>query len=369
MIQRIRSNEYMKRVGAMTEVEKLALAKRVGEWLHDAPRLLMQKANEPLAHMQSVIQVGAEWNDAEQSAFNEGVRLLTPFVGIADTWLPDMIYSKAARRCIRRMIDILTAQGAGLAKKPAPKPATMPERKQEQATTPTPTEQTPPKRKRGRPRKVITSLQTDVANTVIPRPKHIDQYAHLLPEETQQRAAQYGPLMRDLDAARQNMRLLMDDKHSTAAEREKWAKVAVRIDERVASIRKELDKEWKKVVETGRVVIDALGIAHITDPVTGAIADPAPKVNFKPDDTTAKPKPKKPKAKPMTEEEKLKRMDYLRKWLRDPRPPVTDERRKLYEQYAKELIRLGGHLTGAAIKNGERYGAKIPKRKNERMKN
>jgi hypothetical protein len=99
---------------------------------------------------------------------------------------------------------------------------------------------------------------------VVPaRPKHIDQYVHLLPKATQERAAGYGELMRQLGEARDNMQLLMDDDHASAKSREQWAKQATRIDKKIRAIREELDREWEKVAESGRVVIDGLGMAHL----------------------------------------------------------------------------------------------------------
>ena len=98
MIRRIQANEYLKRVASMTEAERLALDKRVGEWLKTAPKILQPCADAPLARMQSVMQVGGGCIDAEQEAFMEGVRLLTSFMTTADTWVPTMIYTRAARR-------------------------------------------------------------------------------------------------------------------------------------------------------------------------------------------------------------------------------------------------------------------------------
>lgn len=374
MIRRITNEEYVKRIGSMNAKEKVSLAERVGEWLDNKAPLLARRAAEPHARMQSVMQLSVDWNDAEQTAFMEGARLLTAFMGVADTWLPVMIYTKAARRSIIRMVDILQSQATRITAKPVSAPDPSPTTQQ-----PTPAPQQPVKRKRGRPKGSTKKAKEEanpqssnlnsqtIADAVIPRPKHIDQYAHLLPEATQQRAAQYGPLMRDLEAARQNMRLLMDDTHATATERERWAKTAVRLDDRIGNIRKELDEEWNKVVATGRVVIDDFGMAHILDPATGKVNDPQPKVDFKGVDDKPKPKeddkPKRSHHKQLTDEEKAKRTVYLQKWLRDRRPTASDEHRKQWEANARELIRLGGHLTDSMRQTGEHYGARIPKAK------
>ena len=96
------------------------------------------------------------------------------------------------------------------------------------------------------------------------RPKHIDQYVHLLPQKTQERAAQVKTMLMDLDEAREKARLLMEaGEHSDAIEL--WARKATRLDSAVKSIYRELDSEWDKLVGQGRVVVDDLGIAHVVE--------------------------------------------------------------------------------------------------------
>ena len=210
------------------------------------------------------------------------------------------------------------------------------------------------------------STNEATSSPVIPRPKHIDQYVYLLPERTQIRAAKYGTLMRELEQARSNMKLLIDDPHAKPSERERWAKTAVKVDNQIAALRRELDAGWANLVDTGRVVVDDMGMAHIIDPETGKIADPKPAVTAPSDDAQEKPKeqPKpKEKPKPLTPEEKAKRISYLQKWLRDSRPTATEERKKQWEENAHELLHLGGKLSDAMVKAGEHYGAKIPIRK------
>lgn len=386
MIRQIQANEYLKRVASMTEVEKLALAKRVGEWLETAPKLIQPCADAPLARMQSVMQVGGEWNDAEQEAFMEGVRLLTPFMATADTWLPTMIYTKAARRCIFNMIEMLRGNVDKLRVVPQSAPDRVPSPKPALPINPTtstqPTDK--PKKKVGRPRKMTKeeeekalspnpfapnenkSANEATSSPIIPRPKHIDQYAYLLPERTQIRAAQYGPLMRELERARSNMKLLIDDPHAKPSERERWAKTAVKTDNQIAALRRELDAGWANLIDTGRVVVDDMGMAHIIDPETGLIADPKPVVTAPSDVDQEKPKEQpnpKEKPKPLTPEEKAKRISYLQKWLRDPRATATEDRKKQWEENANELLHLGGTLSDAMVKTGEYYGAKIPRQK------
>lgn len=140
------------------------------------------------------------------------------------------------------------------------------------------------------------------------RPKHIDQYVHLLPKATQDRASQYGELMRQLGEARDNMQLLMGDDHASAKSREQWAKQATKLDKKIRALKEELDREWEKVAESGRVVIDDLGMAHLVS-------------DGKPSGTVADgevPETIKPETCELTSEQKKRRRE-LRKWLIDLR--------------------------------------------------
>ena len=386
MIHKITGNEYLKRVGAMDANEKRQLADRIGEWLEKAG-VLLPKAGEPLARMQNVIQLGGAWDEPAQQAFNEGALLLSAFMGVTDTWLPDMLYTKSVKRVIMLMYDVLKTNVGKITVRPQSAELKKPVPSDADQSTPV---EAPKRKGRGRPPKEKPAkdenpspsdnnlsqnaknvaqnaklLTTDL-NTIVPRPKHIDQYIHLLPEDTQKRAAQYGTLMRDLGTARNNLRLLIVDSKSTAVERERWAKAAVKIDGRIAALRKELDDEWSRVVATGHVVVDDLGMAHLIDPKTGTVADPKPKVAIPTDDKKGtKPKRSHHKkvdpGKTMTDEEKKKRISYLQKWLRDPRPEATPEHKKQWGLNIKELIALGGRVTKSIVKAGEHYGVKIPK--------
>lgn len=141
---------------------------------------------------------------------------------------------------------------------------------------------------------------------VVPaRPKHIDQYVHLLPKATQERASQYGDLMRQLGEARDNMQLLMDDDHASAKSREQWAKQATRIDKKIRALREELDREWDKVAESGRVRTDAFGNAFLMP-------------DGKPSGTVADGDGGEQEPAELTSEQKKRRRD-LRKWLIDLR--------------------------------------------------
>jgi hypothetical protein len=350
MIYRIASNEWLKRVENMTNVEKGALAKRIEDWLKFKANLLLPKAEEIPARMMSVEQICAGWTSDAQDAFNEGVRLMTPFDGRTDTWLPVMIYTKAAKRCIHRIVNILVQQ--------LPKLGT--------ATTPMPNDATtsnPQNHKTAEPHNRKTEQLEAVGlehSSVVPRPKHIDQYIHLLPEETQTRAANYGQLMKELGTARTNMRLLLEDSKSTATAREQWAKIAVALDKNIGDLRKELDAEWNKLTASNRISVDMFGVAHILE-------DNRPKhitsikTNNKNGGLPQKSKKESAPRKQYTEEEKNAHIKYLQKWLRDPRPAATPEHKNLWQENAKELIELGGELTKSMLKTGEHYKAKIPK--------
>lgn len=156
---------------------------------------------------------------------------------------------------------------------------------------------------------------------VVPaRPKHIDQYVHLLPKATQERASQYGELMRQLGEARDNMQLLMDDDHASAKSREQWAKQATRIDKKIRALKEELDREWEKVAESGRVRVDALGNAFLVPDGESS-------------DTTADGEGGEQEPAELTSEQKKRRRD-LRKWLIDlRRGKEGKDREKRIEQW------------------------------------
>lgn len=168
------------------------------------------------------------------------------------------------------------------------------------------------------------------------RPKHIDQYVHLLPKETQERAAGYGELMRQLGEARDNMQLLMDDDHASAKSREQWAKQATKIDKKIRAIRDELDREWEKVAASGRVMIDDLGMAHLvpTSQCNAALNE---------DGTGADGEGGEQEPAELTSEQRKRRRD-LRKWLIDLRRGKDGkDREKRIEQWRvnwKEYLTL-----------------------------
>lgn len=166
---------------------------------------------------------------------------------------------------------------------------------------------------------------------VVPaRPKHIDQYVYLLPKATQERAAEYGELMQQLGEARDNMQLLMEDDHASAKSREQWAKQATKIDKKIRAIREELDREWEKVAESGRVRTDAFGSAFLMP-------------DGKPSGTVADGDGGEQEPAELTSEQKKRRRD-LRKWLIDlRRGKEGKDREKRIEQWRvnwKEYLTL-----------------------------
>lgn len=159
-------------------------------------------------------------------------------------------------------------------------------------------------------------------SSVIPaRPNHIDQYVHLLPKGTQERAAKYGPLMRELDELREQERLLMDADGVSAKERETVAKRIAAVDKEVGSIKRELDAEWDKLAKSGRVVVDDLGMARVlSNPQT---SDINPQTS-------------------LTSEQRLRRRE-LRKWLTDTRRGNGDTREEhviKWKENFKEYLTL-----------------------------
>ena len=383
MITKISSSEYLKRYDNMDAGERQMVNDRVGQWLRSGGRRLMALADGLDARLQNVMQLSAGWNDADCQAFMEGVRLMTAFAGHADTWLPEMIYVKAAKRSIHKVWEVLnrvSGGGDGIAMQLTKKNPNVlassltitEEQKQRivekytkrvmeklgatpvgkpQGTVPAgeaagTTAQQNLKPALGANVTLATSGTQETLNLkpggVPPRPRHIDQYVHLLPEGTQKRAAAYGELMREFDVSREKLRLVMEDVHASDKDREQWAKKVAKLDGQIGDIRKELDLEWEKVAASGRVVVDELGMAHLV-PVgessgTAAISEGA--------DGGATGTAQDASA---TDEraDDLRKAALLRKWLIDTRYGNKDaEKRAKYQEKWREkyleMVRLGG---------------------------
>ena len=326
MVRKIQTGEYLKRYGNMTAAERQSYMERVGEWLRSGRNVLQARAEDADARMRNVLMASVMWNDAESEAFEDGARLLSALVGTSDTWLPERLYQMAVRRSIRQIGKCLKEVLAAT-EKPTP---VLPKggmkdeggkRKEENPPLPLP--------------KGGSDSKPNPTMTGVPvRPKHIDQYVHLLPEKTQKRAGQVRELLRDLDVAREKARLLMDagEQGDKVAQ---WAKKATQLDDKVRSIYRELDAEWEKLVQTGRVVVDVFGNASVAPDgkPSGTVA-----TDGAPSGTVAEQE--KPE---LTTEQKHRRRE-LRKWLIDTRRGADGKaREKRIEQWKvniKEYLTL-----------------------------
>jgi len=380
MIRKILVRDYLKGIDDMTAEERRAFVGRVGEWLARDGMRLLTLTDRPLARSQNLMTVTTRWTAEDCKAMTDGISLMSAMVAVAETWLPTQIYIKSAYRAIRQVVSVLSevkseelrvknllppskvtahntsgrgaaahynqeskrAAGAG-----AGKPQALPTPVGAGAvSSPSAKQQGTEAAQTGKPLPMIKTVGTEydaatdtvrVQCAVVPaRPKHIDQYVHLLPKETQERAAGYGELMRQLGEARDNMQLLMDDDHASAKSREQWAKQATKLDKKIRAIRDELDREWEKVAESGRVVIDDLGMAHL---VSASQCNAAQNEDgTSPDGEGGEQEPVK-----LTSEQKKRRRE-LRKWLIDlRRGKEGKDREKRIEQWRvnwKEYLTL-----------------------------
>ena len=363
MIKKILVRDYLKGYDKMTAEERKAFVGRVGEWLVRDGMRLLTLTDRPMARSQSLMTITTRWTAEDTKAMTDGILLMSALVGVADTWLPTQIYMKSAYRAVRQVVSVLSeVKSEELRVKNFLRPdgSMQPgvERnikagasKEEsaagtkKATQAVGAKATPVNRKQNggavaaqqqKPLPMIKTVGTEynaatdtlrVQCAVVPaRPKHIDQYVHLLPKATQERASQYGELMRQLGEARDNMQLLMDDDHASAKSREQWAKQATRIDKKIRVLREELDREWEKVAESGRVEIDDLGMAHLVS-VSQCNA------TQNEDSTAADGEGCELEPAELTSEQRKRRRD-LRKWLIDlRRGKEGKDREKRIEQW------------------------------------
>lgn len=320
MVRKIQLSDYTKRYDNMSAEERQAFVGRVGEWLRSAGHALMHRADDFNALQQDVVPLSATWNDAECAAFEEGARLLSAMVARTDTWLPELLYRKSARRSIRQMVKVLTTVTEGEEVKADVSPRESPAEK-EQVATQGAGEATSVKIEepsKETPREMPADSRPAIGLPV--RPKHIDQYVHLLPKKTQEHAAEVRELLRQLDDAREKARLLMGSAQASPDSRAQWAKKAVQLDNKLRSIYQELDTEWEKLVNDGRIAVDAFGNAHVVE------ADEGELKNGKSQDEGGKS---------LTSEQKARRRE-LRKWLIDLRRGAEGKaREKRIEQWKK----------------------------------
>ena len=285
MIKKILARDYVKGWCDMTADERGAFVGRVGEWLSQDGVRLLSMTDRPLARSQSLFTISMRWTSEECHAMAEGIYLMSAFVDVAETWLPTQIYMKSAYRAVRQVVAVLSevkskdffAEQSGKAERRVKNSLhpvgskTLPSSVGAKASPGSKRQggdaiagQLTKKRSAGMGGQTKHVPAGKPQGTVVPaRPKHIDQYVHLLPKATQERAAEYGELMRRLGEARENLQLLIDDEQAPARIREQWAKRATKTDEYIGRLNRELDREWEKVVQSGRVVVDDLGLAHL----------------------------------------------------------------------------------------------------------
>ena len=265
MIHKIQRNEYSKRYDNMEVAERQEYANRVGRWLSNGGRLLAARTENDTARIQNVIQLSIGWNDAECQAFEEGARLLSALAGSGGTWLPDLLYEKAARRVVRHLTGLLSGIKTD---EVVPTIRTEGSRKEEAKPVKSTAEA-----------KTREHISHPMAQAVPVRPKHIDGYVHLLPINTQKRAAKVKELLMEMDSAREAERLLMGSPQASDSERAALAARITSLDRELGSIYRELDTEWDKLAKSGRVTVDDLGNAHVApssnDGESGESPEPA----------------------------------------------------------------------------------------------
>lgn len=328
----------------MTAEERADYMNRVRAWndAHSERLMKLSEQNEYL--LQNVQMVSIAWNDADCQAWNEGVLLLSALAPSCDTWLPDAIYTKSAKRCIQRMIALLTEvlttdgqQASGDS--------------QDGSVDDNIVESEDGKKE------IPTVVTVDTGAGVPVRPKHIDQYVHLLPQKTQERAAQVRELLRDMDTAREKLRLLTETPNSSATDRESWAKKVKTIDDKVRSIYSELDSEWEKLVKTGVVTVDDFGNVHINLSAANG------------EDTTntivEQPQTDQDVEQPQTDQdaEQQEKVAKLRRWLIDTRKQGNIRHDEKWVENYQEMIKLGGSetVTDKVKEAAKHYGIDLDK--------
>ena len=337
MIKKLTTGEYLKPYGDMTAQEREAYRKRVGEWLRTAGKRLLALTDRPMAKAQNMMMMSARWEKKDCEAAHEGAVLLTALMAVTETWLPSQLWAKSAWRAVRQIISVLSEVMANpAAKRQGAVKAGKEEGHAESAEM----------HRKGDARNSAAGRNNEITTlrdnekekaakeaaiptgkpqgTLVPaRPKHIDQYAYLLPKGTQERAGAVRGLLRELDEAREKMRLLMEDVNAKPDARAAWARKATKIDATLKGIYRELDAEWEKLVKSGRVTMDALGNASMGPSLQNSEAQ----------DTVAE----------LTSEQKARRRE-LRKWLIDLRRGKEGEaRNKRIEQWKmnwKEYLML-----------------------------
>jgi hypothetical protein len=359
MIRKIKLTEYLKGYDAMNDGERKDYLKRVGEWLAGDGKRLAAATDRPMAKAQNIMMLSSRWSKEDCMAFYEGTLLLSALAGVAETWLPTQLYAKSAYRAIRQMVTLLSnpdARQGGRGDRHLRAGASphdhLGANPQDHQANPQDHQANPQDHPGANPQDHQANPQVHQANPqdhqaspedhqaspqdqpgLVPvRPKHIDQYVHLLPQKTQDRASQVKGLLRDLDDAREKARLLMDMGDSPD-KIELWARHVTRLDNAVKSIYRELDSEWDKLVKQGRVWVDDLGNAHVKP-----LPQPLPKGEGEDGATEAAGAA----AQELTSEQKHRRRE-LRKFLTDTRRGNGDTREEhvnKWKENFKEYLTL-----------------------------
>lgn len=346
MITKISTSDYLKRYDNMDVAERRHFEECVAAWLQSSKKHLLARSEEQTAELQNVIQTSFGWNDDDCAAFQEGAQLLSAFTGQTDTWLPDMLYTKTARRSIKRMVTILSSNTKkDTSVKPLPAMQVTQVLSIDRINT---TEHAP---KHEHPGTITKPQELSYQHSDITpaRPKHIDQYVHLLPAKTQERAAQVRGLLRDLDAARENARLLMNaGEHGDKIAQ--WARAATTLDAKVKSIYKELDEEWNKLMQSGRIALDAFGNAHVVESEDRKVKS---EKNATAIDT----------ANDNQDKTNQQKAALLRKWLIDTRNAKSEKQTEKWVAKYKEMVSVGGmeSVTDKVRMAAKHYGIDIEK--------
>ena len=355
MIKKVKKEEYLKGYETMSDGERKDYQSRVGEWLSDGGRRLLELTDRPMAKSQNIMLLSARWKESEVRAFTEGALLLTAVADVAETWLPTQLYAKSAYRAVRQMVEVLglvSSSGDAIARQQTKKAggSLVITEEQKRRIVEKYTKkamkklgETPAAKPQGTVKAAAIPLhqREEQVGGSLARPRHIDQYVHLLPEATQKRAAGYGELMREFDMAREKLRLVMDDVHASDRDREQLAKKVSRLDGQIGDIRRELDREWEKVAASGRVVMDDLGMAHL---VSEELRVKSEEYAAAAQDGDKEHESQKSETKANDD---FRRAALLRKWLIDKRYGNKDaEKRARYQEKWKEkyreMVRIGG---------------------------
>lgn len=349
MIKKLTDAEYLKRMTSMTLAEKISYGERVGRWLDTQTPLLSEKLLQPGADYQNVIQCSAEWNDAEVAAFEEGARLLTALTGTVDTWLPEMLYVKSSKRVLRRLFACMASVSAAAdVASVNRKRKEQEQERRESAEAPADPGKTAPSGKQ----QPASDGQCPEKNGSPVRPKHIDQYVHLMPAATQKKAEKVKALLDSMDYHREQARLLMSDGDSVA--RAQHMKEVTKADTQLRKIYNELDAEWDKLVKSGKVVVDGLGNARV---IEGKGEEPG-------EPSEPKAQVQEPEEKTALTPEQRERVRTLRHFLKDTRRGngrTRDEHVKKWKAFYDEMISIAGpsSVTDKVKEAAQHYGITI----------